>query len=308
MSDDKKETYEEQQQPSKVASQLLEDAYFLIHKELEAGGASSIEELGQCKSNNDSSTTWLDPGPNENPLSPPPEHPREETTMTTTTATARAAVVRAAVSAVTETATTPVVTTAPPLTERNEPPASPLVQPEETTKTPPEETDSAVDTKTSTTVVTKNIGTGGRSRPAAPPQPPGPILSTSDLRPMDVLSGRGASINTRPGNKKFRALCFVRKRHFEAGNHAAKRQLALEVVSLMVAGTDPFVVVTTVTTTAPAAVTTTAAAASETAPKATIANTSSDAVTTIRLHIQDGDCEHEGYDEDEPTPAGSVLL
>jgi len=55
---------------------------------------------------------------------------------------------------------------------------------------------------------------------------------------MDVLSGRGASINTRPGNKKFRALCFVRKRHFDAGNHAAKRQLAIDVVSLMVAGTD----------------------------------------------------------------------
>ena len=56
MSDDKKETYEEQQQPPKVASQLLEDAYLctlVIEEELKAGAGSSIEALGQRKSNND---------------------------------------------------------------------------------------------------------------------------------------------------------------------------------------------------------------------------------------------------------------
>ena len=45
MSDDKKETYEEQQQPPKVASQLLEDAYLrtlVIEDELKAGAGSSI--------------------------------------------------------------------------------------------------------------------------------------------------------------------------------------------------------------------------------------------------------------------------
>ena len=42
MSDDKKETYEEQQ-PPKVASQLLEDAYFRIEKELKAGGGGIID-------------------------------------------------------------------------------------------------------------------------------------------------------------------------------------------------------------------------------------------------------------------------
>lgn len=49
--------------------------------------------------------------------------------------------------------------------------------------------------------------------------------------PPDVLSGRGASVNAHPGNKKFRALCFARKPEFEAGNHAAKRRIATEIVT-----------------------------------------------------------------------------
>lgn len=49
--------------------------------------------------------------------------------------------------------------------------------------------------------------------------------------PQDVLSGRGASVNAHPGNKKFRALCFARKPEFEAGNHAAKRRVATEIVT-----------------------------------------------------------------------------
>eukprot|EP00980_Cylindrotheca_fusiformis_P019564 scaffold6784_cov108-Cylindrotheca_fusiformis.AAC.6 len=49
--------------------------------------------------------------------------------------------------------------------------------------------------------------------------------------PPDVLSGRGASVNAHPGNKKFRALCFARKPEFEAGNHAAKRRVATEIVT-----------------------------------------------------------------------------
>jgi hypothetical protein len=92
--------------------------------------------------------------------------------------------------------------------------------------------------------------------PDAPPHPPPPpvdadssTITTSAAKavvveedlgdpidvvaPMDVLSGRGASVNNHPGNKKFRALCFVRKPLFDAGNHAAKRRIATEIVNLM---------------------------------------------------------------------------
>ena len=48
---------------------------------------------------------------------------------------------------------------------------------------------------------------------------------------FDVLSGRGASVNSHNGNKKFRALCFARKSLFEAGNHAAKRRISTEIVT-----------------------------------------------------------------------------
>jgi hypothetical protein len=59
-----------------------------------------------------------------------------------------------------------------------------------------------------------------------------------DPAEMDVLSGRGAAVNSRPGNRKFRALCFAHKPHFEAGNHAAKRRIATEIVALMFRPTD----------------------------------------------------------------------
>jgi hypothetical protein len=62
-----------------------------------------------------------------------------------------------------------------------------------------------------------------------------PIEDPAD---MDVLSGRGAAVNSRPGNRKFRALCFAHKPHFEAGNHAAKRRIATEIVALMFHPTD----------------------------------------------------------------------
>lgn len=48
----------------------------------------------------------------------------------------------------------------------------------------------------------------------------------------DILNGRGASVNAHSGNKKFRALCFSRKPEFEAGNHAAKRRVATEIVNV----------------------------------------------------------------------------
>lgn len=47
----------------------------------------------------------------------------------------------------------------------------------------------------------------------------------------DILNGRGASVNAHRGNTKFRALCFARKPEFEAGNHAAKRRIATEIVN-----------------------------------------------------------------------------
>jgi hypothetical protein len=54
----------------------------------------------------------------------------------------------------------------------------------------------------------------------------------------DVLSGRGASVNAHGGNKKFRALCFARKPEFDAGNHAAKRRIATEIVTATTSGTN----------------------------------------------------------------------
>jgi hypothetical protein len=58
---------------------------------------------------------------------------------------------------------------------------------------------------------------------------PGAIAEPSE---HDVLNGRGASVNGHKGNQKFRALCFFRKPEFEAGNHAAKRRVATEIVAV----------------------------------------------------------------------------
>jgi len=56
----------------------------------------------------------------------------------------------------------------------------------------------------------------------------------------DVLNGRGASVNAHKGNTKFRAVCFARKPEFEAGNHAAKRRIAAEIVILTKASSGRF--------------------------------------------------------------------
>jgi hypothetical protein len=53
----------------------------------------------------------------------------------------------------------------------------------------------------------------------------------------DVLSGRGAAVNSHAGNKRFRALCFARKAEFDAGNHAAKRRIAIEIVDTTIKNT-----------------------------------------------------------------------
>ena len=74
------------------------------------------------------------------------------------------------------------------------------------------------------------------TKPKPPPKDYGPIIS--EVQDMDVLSGRGAAVNNHPGNKKFRALCFVRKAHFDLGNHAAKRKLATEIVEILQCGKD----------------------------------------------------------------------
>jgi len=65
----------------------------------------------------------------------------------------------------------------------------------------------------------------------AAPAPEEDVNAIWEPAAPDVLSGRGASVNAHPGNKKFRALCFVRKPEFEAGNHAAKRRVATEIVT-----------------------------------------------------------------------------
>jgi len=48
----------------------------------------------------------------------------------------------------------------------------------------------------------------------------------------DILTGRGASINRRPGNKAFRNLCFANKPAFDAGNLMVKRQVAMQIVKI----------------------------------------------------------------------------
>ena len=58
-------------------------------------------------------------------------------------------------------------------------------------------------------------------------------VSTTHPLDADVISGRGAKVNARPGNQKFRALCFAQKALFDAANHAAKRRIATDVVLLM---------------------------------------------------------------------------
>jgi hypothetical protein len=54
-------------------------------------------------------------------------------------------------------------------------------------------------------------------------------LEIWEPEPLDVLTGRGASINVHPGNQKFRALCYARKSQFDAANHAAKKRIATEI-------------------------------------------------------------------------------
>uniref|UniRef100_A0A7S4VJM1 DUF6824 domain-containing protein n=1 Tax=Ditylum brightwellii TaxID=49249 RepID=A0A7S4VJM1_9STRA len=49
----------------------------------------------------------------------------------------------------------------------------------------------------------------------------------------DVLSGRGASVNSHAGNTRFRALCFHKKSDFDGANHAAKRRIATEIVQVV---------------------------------------------------------------------------
>jgi len=56
----------------------------------------------------------------------------------------------------------------------------------------------------------------------------------------DVLNGRGAWVNAHKGNIKFRAVCFARKPEFEAGNHAAKRRIATEIVEMTRAASGRF--------------------------------------------------------------------
>jgi hypothetical protein len=89
------------------------------------------------------------------------------------------------------------------------------------------------------TTPTNQPTTKSSSKSSSKPKPPrdyGPVITTYDE--MDVLSGRGAAVNNHPGNKKFRALCFVRKAHFDLGNHAAKRKLATEIVEILQCGKD----------------------------------------------------------------------
>lgn len=54
----------------------------------------------------------------------------------------------------------------------------------------------------------------------------------------DVLSGRGATVNSHPGNRRFRSLCADRKVEFDAATNAHEREIALEIVDIVL-GWDP---------------------------------------------------------------------
>lgn len=71
---------------------------------------------------------------------------------------------------------------------------------------------------------------------AAPEPEPHSHNNHTKIRPTDhdVLCGRGYGTNAQMGNKRFRALCYARKREFDAGNHAAKRRIGAEIVATTV--------------------------------------------------------------------------
>ncbi|KAL7544886.1 hypothetical protein ACHAWF_008249 [Thalassiosira exigua] len=75
----------------------------------------------------------------------------------------------------------------------------------------------------------------GRSKVDFPPPFPEPIYG---YHQNDVLSGRGATVNAHPGNRRFRDLCAARKSEFEAATNFQKRKIALEIVE-GVMGWDP---------------------------------------------------------------------
>ena len=55
----------------------------------------------------------------------------------------------------------------------------------------------------------------------------------------DVLSGRGATVNSHPGNRRFRSLCADRKVEFDAATNAHKREIALEVGDIVLGWNPP---------------------------------------------------------------------
>jgi hypothetical protein len=77
-------------------------------------------------------------------------------------------------------------------------------------------------------VETKEVGTGDGSTTNSTSVAED-ALEIWEPEPLDVLTGRGASINVHPGNQKFRALCYARKSQFDAANHAAKKRIATEI-------------------------------------------------------------------------------
>ena len=80
--------------------------------------------------------------------------------------------------------------------------------------------------------VTGNI----KTQPPTGNQAADEVTEVWEPNDQDVLSGRGASVNAHGGNKTFRALCFARQPEFKAGNHAAKRRVAAEIVATVMNG------------------------------------------------------------------------
>ena len=65
------------------------------------------------------------------------------------------------------------------------------------------------------------------------------VVLQSDLRPTDVLLGRGRTIQSRDGNVRLRSLVATRRVEYNAASrNATKKRIAVEIVELILKGGD----------------------------------------------------------------------
>mmetsp|Transcript_17457 Transcript_17457/g.37706 ORF Transcript_17457/g.37706 Transcript_17457/m.37706 type:complete len:438 (-) Transcript_17457:462-1775(-) len=82
------------------------------------------------------------------------------------------------------------------------------------------------------------LAASGRTKAMKKFPPPYPELIYG-YHHNDVLSGRGATINAHPGNKLFRSMCAERLSEFESAQNCAKRQIAFEIVEIVMMEWNP---------------------------------------------------------------------